>query len=51
MISEGTFPAAKVVTETTPRVGDGLIRLDGNGMVALSSPNAISAFRQIGHQS
>lgn len=50
MISEGTFPAAKVVTETTPRVGDGLIRLDSNGMVSFSSPNAISAFRQIGHQ-
>lgn len=50
MISEGTFPAAEVVTEVTPRVGDGLIRLDRNGMVAFSSPNAISAFRQIGHQ-
>ena len=50
MISEGTFPAAKVVTETTPRVGDGLIRLDSNGMISFSSPNAISAFRQIGHQ-
>ena len=50
MISEGTFPAEKVVTETTPRVGDGLIRLDSNGMVSFSSPNAISAFRQIGHQ-
>lgn len=50
MISEGTFPAAEVVTEVTPRVGDGLIRLDRNGMVAFSSPNAISAFRQIGLQ-
>ena len=50
MISEGTFPAAELVTEVTPRVGDGLIRLDRNGMVAFSSPNAISAFRQIGHQ-
>jgi two-component sensor histidine kinase len=50
MISEGTFPAAGVVTEVTPRVGDGLIRLDRNGMVSFSSPNAISAFRQIGHQ-
>jgi len=50
MISEGTFPAAKVVTETTPRVGDGLIRLDSNGMISFSSPNAISAFRQIGNQ-
>jgi two-component sensor histidine kinase len=49
MISEGTFPAAEVVTETTPRVGDGLIRLDRNGMISFSSPNAISAFRQIGH--
>ena len=50
MISEGTFPAAELVTEVTPRVGDGLIRLDRNGMVSFSSPNAISAFRQIGHQ-
>lgn len=50
MISEGTFPAAEVVTEVTPRVGDGLIRLDRNGMVSFGSPNAISAFRQIGHQ-
>lgn len=50
MISEGTFPAAEVVTEVTPRVGDGLIRLDSNGMVSFSSPNAMSAFRQIGHQ-
>ena len=50
MISEGTFPAAEVVTEVTPRVGDGLIRLDRNGMVSFSSPNAISAFRQIGLQ-
>ena len=50
MISEGTFPAAEVVTDVTPRVGDGLIRLDRNGMVSFSSPNAISAFRQIGHQ-
>lgn len=50
MICEGTFPAAEVVTEVTPRVGDGLIRLDRNGMVSFGSPNAISAFRQIGHQ-
>jgi len=50
MICEGTFPAAKVATEATPRVGDGLIRLDSNGMISFSSPNAISAFRQIGYQ-
>ena len=50
MISQGTFPAAEIVTESTPRVGDGLIRLDSNGMVAFSSPNAISAFRAIGYQ-
>lgn len=50
MISEGTFPSIEVVTEATPRVGDGLIRLDRNGMVSFGSPNAISAFRQIGHQ-
>lgn len=50
MIREGTFPAAEVVTEVTPRVGDGLIRIDRNGMVSFSSPNAMSAFRQIGHQ-
>lgn len=32
----------------TPRVGDGLIKLDSNGIVEFASPNAQSAFRRMG---
>lgn len=32
----------------TPRVGDGLIKLDSNGTVVFASPNAQSAFRRMG---
>jgi two-component sensor histidine kinase len=31
-----------------PRVGDGLIRLDADGMVQYASPNGVSAFRRLG---
>lgn len=31
-----------------PRVGDGLIRLDVDGVVQYASPNAVSAFRRLG---
>src|SRR5436305_10490625 len=31
------------------RVGDGLIRLDADGTVAYASPNALSAYRRLGH--
>ncbi|MBT1003014.1 histidine kinase N-terminal domain-containing protein [Paenarthrobacter sp. DKR-5] len=31
-----------------PRVGDGLIRLDADGIVQYASPNGVSAFRRLG---
>ena len=45
MISDGTFPSAEPAPDlhTSPRVGDGLIRVDANGAVVFASPNALSA--------
>jgi two-component sensor histidine kinase len=53
MIADGTFPAVRHPGETTsaPRVGDGLIRLDGSGKVTYASPNAQSAIRRLGFAS
>lgn len=50
MVSDGTFPPPRHPGETTsaPRVGDGLIRLDGGGKVTYASPNAQSAYRRLG---
>jgi two-component sensor histidine kinase len=50
MVADGTFPASRQIGETTsaPRVGDGLIRLDGSGRVSYASPNAQSAYRRLG---
>jgi two-component sensor histidine kinase len=49
MVSAGTFPPEKPQdAEMSPRVGDGLVRLDGSGRVTYASPNALSAYRRIG---
>lgn len=50
MIMEGTFPAATPSADvhTSPRVGDGLIRLDERGVVSYASPNAQSAYHRMG---
>ena len=50
MVSESTFPLAGNVyrSESAPRVGDGLLRLDSNGMVMYASPNARSAVSRAG---
>jgi two-component sensor histidine kinase len=49
MVSAGTFPPEKPQdAEMSPRVGDGLVRLDGAGRVTYASPNALSAYRRIG---
>ena len=32
----------------SPRVGDGLIRLDADGIVQYASPNALSAYHRLG---
>jgi two-component sensor histidine kinase len=50
MISAGRFPVpgAEPNLVRSPRVGDGLLRLDQSGRVAYASPNAQSAFRRLG---
>jgi two-component sensor histidine kinase len=53
MVADGTFPpsAETVGAVTSPRAGDGLIRLDAHGLVAYASPNALSAYHRMGHAS
>jgi two-component sensor histidine kinase len=50
MIASGEFPFASEEgpSEEAPRVGDGVILLDGSGRVEYSSPNAISALHRVG---
>ncbi|CAN5348124.1 PAS domain-containing sensor histidine kinase [soil metagenome] len=53
MMAEGEFPYAAgdrpEDSEVSPRVGDGVIRIDEVGTVTYASPNAISAYRRLGH--
>jgi two-component sensor histidine kinase len=51
MVADGTFPSAEPTADvhTSPRVGDGLIRLDPSGTVIFASPNALSAYHRMGH--
>jgi two-component system, sensor histidine kinase PdtaS len=50
MVAEGTFPYAgqDATLVRSPRVGDGLLRLDAMGRVTYASPNAQSAYRRFG---
>ncbi len=50
MLSEGTFPNVGdlAMSRSSPRVGDGFIRLDVTGAVAYASPNALSAYHRMG---
>ncbi len=50
MLSEGTFPNVGdlPMSRSSPRVGDGFIRLDVAGVVAFASPNALSAYHRMG---
>ncbi|HQR79288.1 MAG TPA: sensor histidine kinase [Actinomycetota bacterium] len=49
MLASGVFPVHGMQDSSTPpRVGDGLIRLNAQGMVTFASPNARSAFRRMG---
>ncbi|GLZ54800.1 PAS domain-containing sensor histidine kinase [Actinomycetospora sp. NBRC 106378] len=50
MIADGTFPTAEGVDEgrSSPRVGDGLVRVSAAGTVLYASPNAASAFHRLG---
>jgi two-component sensor histidine kinase len=52
MIAAGEFPHSAAPTgqrRGAPRVGDGVIRLDVNGIVSYASPNALSAIHRLGH--
>ncbi len=46
----GTFPnvADLALSRSSPRVGDGFIRLDVDGVVTYASPNALSAYHRMG---
>lgn len=51
MVADGVFPAtgpASRVGAGSPRVGDGLLILDVDGVVDFASPNALSAYRRLG---
>jgi two-component sensor histidine kinase len=51
MIVDGAFPFPyeDVVTEETPRVGDGLLVLDADTRIRYSSPNGVSALHRAGY--
>ncbi len=51
MVAEGRFPFSSTAGDVleAPRVGDGLLRLDENGVVSYASPNAVSSYRRLGH--
>ena len=53
MLSEGRFPVRSSDDRVlgSPRVGDGLLRLDARGVVTFASPNALSAMRRLGFPS
>jgi len=50
MVAEGSFPFPGGLEglDSSPRVGDGLVRLDPDGTVTFASPNALSAYRRLG---
>jgi two-component sensor histidine kinase len=51
MLAEGRwpYPGETLAESSGPRVGDGFIRLDADGVVTFTSPNALSAYRRLGH--
>ncbi len=50
MVAEGRFPNAgdQSISRSSPRVGDGFISLDVDGVVSYASPNALSAYHRMG---
>ncbi|MEO6511196.1 MAG: histidine kinase N-terminal domain-containing protein [Nocardioides sp.] len=51
MIAAGHFPNPGQRSDhaDSPRVGDGLLRVDAEGRVTYASPNALSVYRRLGH--
>jgi two-component sensor histidine kinase len=53
MVATGEFPSPSAPTgmrRGAPRVGDGVIQLDAEGVVRYASPNAVSAIHRMGHR-
>ena len=50
MVAEGSFPFPGGLEglDSSPRAGDGLVRLEVDGTVTYASPNALSAYRRLG---
>ena len=50
MIATGRFPLpnSRSHLDAMPRVGDGMLRLDADGLVTYASPNAVSVFHRMG---
>jgi two-component sensor histidine kinase len=50
MIAYGSFPHPGQRSDhaDSPRVGDGFVRVDADGMVTYASPNAMSVYRKLG---
>ena len=50
MVARGEYPQTSAPTSGrgTPRVGDGIVRLDAEGSVSYASPNAMSCFHRLG---
>lgn len=54
MIASGEFPQREAAAQGrrgAPRVGDGVLRLDADGVVTYASPNAVSALHRLGYDS
>lgn len=50
MVADGGYPHPEGDSQglSTPRAGDGFVRIDADGAVVYSSPNALSAFHRMG---
>ncbi|GAC66629.1 sensor histidine kinase [Gordonia soli] len=50
MVADGTYPQVEGNPRglSTPRAGDGFVRVDADGIVVYASPNALSAFHRMG---
>ncbi len=50
MVTEGSFPFAReeIELEGAPRVGDGVILLDGDTRIRYASPNSVSSLHRMG---
>lgn len=49
MLLDGTFPLAPPMDRAlAPRVADGVVRVDSDGVIRYASPNAVTAYRRLG---